>query len=250
MAPEQLEGKEADARTDIFAFGAIVYEMATGKKAFEGKSQASLIAKILETDPPSMTSLQPMTPPALDRVVRKCLAKEPEKRWQAASDVCDELKWIPDSGLQQGMPAPTLAARTLKGRFVWPAAFAVAIAAIAVSALYLRRTPSPETHAVRFTVGPPENGTFLPAPMFLSISPDGTKLAFIGTDASRKQQLWVRALDSPAAQPLSGTDNAGQPFWSADSRFVAFSAEGKLKKIAVSGGPSLTVNCFIAAETG
>src|SRR6202045_392721 len=100
MAPEQLEGKEVDARTDIFAFGAVVYEMATGKRAFEGKSQASVIAKILEREPPAMSSLQPMTPPALDRVVKKCLAKEPEKRWQAASDVCDELKWIAEGGSQ------------------------------------------------------------------------------------------------------------------------------------------------------
>src|ERR1700726_3562003 len=106
MAPEQVEGGEVDARTDIFAFGAVVYEMAPGKKAFEGKSQASLIAKILETDPPPIFSLQPMTPPALDRVVRKCLAKEPEKRWQAASDVCDELKWIAAGGLQVAQ-APT-----------------------------------------------------------------------------------------------------------------------------------------------
>ena len=106
MAPEQLEGKEVDARTDIFAFGAVVYEMATGKKAFEGKSQASLIAKILEIDPPPMSSLQPMTPPALDRVVKKCLAKEPEKRWQVASDLCDELKWIAEGGLHAGIPAP------------------------------------------------------------------------------------------------------------------------------------------------
>ena len=100
MAPEQLEGKEVDARTDIFAFGAVVYEMATGKKAFEGKSQASVIAKILETDPPPMSSLQPMTPPALDRVVKKCLAKEPDERWQSASDLCDELKWIAEGGSQ------------------------------------------------------------------------------------------------------------------------------------------------------
>jgi eukaryotic-like serine/threonine-protein kinase len=104
MAPEQLEGKEVDARTDIFAFGVVVYEMATGKKVFEGKSQASLIAKILETDPPPMSSRQPMTPPALDRLVKKCLAKEPEKRWQAASDVCDELKWIAERGAHTGSP--------------------------------------------------------------------------------------------------------------------------------------------------
>src|SRR6202043_1193809 len=115
MAPEQVEGKtdEIDARTDIFAFGAVVYEMATGKRAFEGKSQASLIAAILEREPPAMSSLQPMTPPALDRVVKKCLAKEPEKRWQAASDVCDELKWIAEGGSQIAS-APTATGKGIR----------------------------------------------------------------------------------------------------------------------------------------
>src|SRR6202165_3040113 len=110
MAPEQLEGKEADALTDIFAFGVVVYEMATGKKAFQGKSQASLIAAILEHEPTPMSSLQPMTPPALDRVVKKCLAKDPEKRWQGATDLCDELKWIGESG-SQAASAPMTAAK-------------------------------------------------------------------------------------------------------------------------------------------
>src|SRR6202521_5348083 len=113
MAPEQLEGKEVDSRTDIFAFGAVVYEMATGKRAFEGKSQASLIAAILEREPPAMSSLQPMTPHALDRVVKKCLAKEPEKRWQAASDICDELKWIAEGGSQVGL-APTAGTKGIR----------------------------------------------------------------------------------------------------------------------------------------
>ena len=118
MAPEQVEGKEADARTDIFAFGAVVYEMATGKKAFEGKTSASMMAKILEVDPPSMFSLQPMTPPAFDRVIKRCLAKEPDERCQSAKDLTDELKWIAESGAQtscasccnrRSRPTPTAA---------------------------------------------------------------------------------------------------------------------------------------------
>jgi hypothetical protein len=113
MAPEQLEGKEVDARTDIFAFGAVTYEMATGKKCFEGKSQASLIAAILEREPPAMSSVQPMTPPALDRVVKKCLAKEPENRWQTPKDLCDELKWIAEGGPQVTL-APAAAAKGVR----------------------------------------------------------------------------------------------------------------------------------------
>ncbi|MGC1830202.1 MAG: serine/threonine-protein kinase, partial [Candidatus Acidiferrales bacterium] len=119
MAPEQLEGREADARTDIFAFGVVVYEMATGKKAFEGKSQASLIAKILETDPPPISSLQPMTPPALDRVVKRCLAKEPDERCQSAKDLTDELKWIAEGGSQAGVAAPVVARRRRRERMAW-----------------------------------------------------------------------------------------------------------------------------------
>src|ERR1700692_2765227 len=106
MAPEQLEGKEVDARTDIFAFGAVVYEMATRKRAFEGKTQASVIGAILKDDPPPISSLQPMTPPALARVVKRCLAKDPDDRWHAAKDLCDELKWIAEGGSQAGVTAP------------------------------------------------------------------------------------------------------------------------------------------------
>src|SRR6202022_2757883 len=113
MAPEQLEGKEVDARTDIFAFGAVVYEMATRKKAFEGKTQASLIGAILKDDPPPISSLQPMTPPALDRIVKKCLAKEPDERWHAAKDLCDELKWIAEAGSQVTL-APTAAIKGVR----------------------------------------------------------------------------------------------------------------------------------------
>src|SRR5467141_3524594 len=119
MAPEQLEAKEADARTDIFAFGAVVFELATGKKAFEGQSRASVISAIMSSDPQPISSLQPMTPSALDRVVKKCLAKEPEKRWQAASDVCDELKWIAEGGSQTGLAAPLVSHRKSRERLAW-----------------------------------------------------------------------------------------------------------------------------------
>jgi serine/threonine protein kinase len=237
MAPEQLEGKEADARTDIFAFGVVVYEMATGKKAFEGKSQASLIAKILETDPPPISSLQPMTPPALDRVIKTCLAKDPDERWQGASDLCRELKWISEPGSQAGISAPVVPGRKLKRRLGWMAgATVVAIAVIAASALYLRRTPPTTTQVVRFNITPPERGSFSASPTFIAVSPDGSKLAFVAN-----QQLWIRALDSSTAQPLPGTETAAEPFWSPDSRYVAFLADGKLKKIAITGGPAQTL---------
>ena len=246
MAPEQVEGREADARTDIFAFGLVVYEMATGKKAFEGKSQASLIAKILETEPAPISMLQPMTPPALDRLVKKCLSKEPDKRWQAASDVCDELKWVAGDG--QAPPSSTSSSPGLKERprqkLLWGlGAFAVLAVAVIGGYDYFYRTPA-EPRSFRFAVAPPEKHTFpvlANTPSFLTISPDGTKLAFVVVDSAEHSMLWVRDLDSQSAQPIPGTDDAQAPFWSPDSRFIAFSDNSSLKKVPVSGGPVQTL---------
>ena len=259
MAPEQVEGKEVDTRTDIFAFGTIVYEMATGKRAFEGKSQVSLIAAILEREPPAMSSLQPMTPRALDRVVRKCLAKEPEKRWQTASDVCDELKWIAEGGSQAGVPAPISAKAKCRERLAWSVAAIVFVAFVVAmafgAAAYFQRAPE-ETQSVRFLVSLPEKWSLAgqlaatgapPGP--LMVSPDGRRIAFAATSADRKSLLWIRSLDTLTAQSLAGTEGAVRPFWSPDSRFLGFFADGKLKKIEVSGGPPITL-CDAAGGGG
>jgi Tol biopolymer transport system component len=253
MAPEQVEGKEADSRTDIFAFGVVVYEMATGKKAFEGKSQASLIAKILETDPPPMSSLQPMTPPALDRIVKRCLAKEADERWQSARDICEQLRWISESGPQSAVSVQPVAQHNLRKRLMWiTAALAVLLAALVTAVLYLRQ-PAAEVRAVRFTVPLPEK-QILPVvaslPSFLSVSPDGTKLAFVARDPTGHSMLWIRDLDSQASQPLPGTDGAWAPFWSPDSRFVAFTDGSSLKKVAIAGGPALTITVSTANGGG
>jgi serine/threonine protein kinase/Tol biopolymer transport system component len=257
MAPEQVEARPVDARTDIFAFGAVVYEMTTGKKAFEGRSQASLIAKILETDPAPISSLQPMTPPSLDRLVKKCLAKEPEKRWQAASDVCDELKWIVEQGKgsQAAMPASAgQAKRSLRDHLGWlVAAVAILVAVSLVTAVLYFRRPPMEVRAVRFTINPPEKGRFPVlafAPAFLSVSPDGSKLAFIAVDSMGHSMLWIRDLDSHIAQPLPGTDDGIGPFWSPDSRFIAFTANSVLKKVTVAGGPPQTLTNLAGFGTG
>jgi Tol biopolymer transport system component/predicted Ser/Thr protein kinase len=257
MAPEQVEGRPVDARTDIFAFGAVVYEMATGKKAFEGRSQASLIAKILETDPAPISTLQPMTPPALDRLVKKCLAKEPEKRWQAASDVCDELKWIAEQGKgsQAAMPATSrIAKRGFREGLGWlVAAVTILVAAALVTAVLYFRRPPMEVRAVRFTINPPEKGRFPVlafAPTFLSVSPDGNRLVFIAVDSTGHSMLWIRDLDSHIAQPLPGTDDGIGPFWSPDSRFIAFTSNSVLKKVAVAGGPPQTLAALAGFGTG
>jgi len=244
MAPEQLEGKEADARTDIFAFGVLVYEMATGKKAFEGKSQASLIAKILDSDPPPISSLQPMTPPALDRVVKKCLAKEPEKRWQAASDVCDELKWIAESGAQAGLSTAgvTPSPKSRRRRVLWAAASLVA-AVVGLTVWSLRPAPAiPPRPVIRFAISLPAGqrlvGLDTPA---IALSPDGTRLAYIAAQGSGLPQLYLRAMASPDARPILGTEGATNPFFSPDGQWLGFFTGGKLKKVSVSGGAAVTL---------
>jgi eukaryotic-like serine/threonine-protein kinase len=261
MAPEQIEAGKVDARTDIFAFGAVVYEMTTGKKAFEGKSSASVMAKILEAEPPAMVSLQPMTPPQLDRVVRTCLAKDPDERWQAAGDLRRELKWIAGEKetTQSPAPSPGFVPQNTRDKRVWATALAaVAIVAIlawaVVAGLAIFHYPPPwlpppwvaewshatQSRAIRFTIAPPEKHHFpTPSntPSFLSVSPDGTKLAFVAIDSGGRPTLWLRDLGSQTAWQLPGTNDAAAPFWSPDSRFVAFTNGASLKKIDITGGP-------------
>jgi serine/threonine protein kinase len=141
MAPEQLEGKDADARSDIFSFGAVLYEMATGKKAFDGKSQAALISSILKDEPPAVSASAPMTPPALDRVVKTCLSKDPEDRFQTAHDIKLQLQWIAEGGSQAGLPAPVAHRRKSREKLAWALAAAAGVAALVFAIGYLRRAP-------------------------------------------------------------------------------------------------------------
>ncbi len=245
MSPEQLEGKELDGRSDIFSLGAVLYEMVTGKRAFEGKSRLSIASAILEKEPPPISSIKPLTPPALDRVVKKCLAKDPEERWQSAHDLKDELKWIAEGGLQAGVAATSLIRRKSHERLAWIMAFIVLfLAVLPFVVAYIRRAPV-EVRARRFMVPPPERAAFstgsIPA-----ISPDGRYLAFAAASEG-KTLLWVRPLDSLSAQPLPGTEGATSPFWSPDSRVIGFLAQRKLKKIEISGGPAHTL-CDVAGE--
>jgi eukaryotic-like serine/threonine-protein kinase len=244
MAPEQLEGKAADTRADLFAFGAIVHEMATGKKAFDGKSQASVIAAILDRDPPPMSASQPLTPPQLDHVVSRCLAKDPDERWQSASDVVRELRWIAQTG-----SSPVDAARratTRRSHLMWIAPAALSVLLLALATQY-RSSGSPTAGlVVRFAVPPPEGATWDPLSS-MSLSPDGRYLAFTAT-SSAARQLWIRSLDSLDAKPIPGTELARLPFWSPDSRHVGFFAVGKLKRIARAGGAPQTICDMNPAE--
>jgi eukaryotic-like serine/threonine-protein kinase len=243
MAPEQLEGMETDDRTDIFALGCVMYEMATGRAAFTSKTKASLIAAILASDPPPMSSLQPLTPPALERVVKTCLAKDPDERWQAVHDVKLELKWRAECGSQAGVPASVVARHKRRERIAWIATAVVTLAALVFAFGYSQRTPS-EERLFRSFILPPEKTTFVTAGLQsgpVAVSPDGQRLAFTAEDSSGKHLLWVRSLDSVSAQPLAGTEGASFPFWSPDSRYLGFFAGEKLKKVDGAGGPVLTL---------
>ena len=246
MAPEQLEGKEeVDARTDIFAFGAVVYEMATGKRAFEGKTQASVIGAILKDDPPPITSLQPMTPPALDRVVKTCLAKDPDRRWQSAKDLTDELKWIAEGGSQVTL-APAAAAKGIRAfsRRALILSLGTLLLGAAITGLAIwNLKPSPPRPVSRLVVNLPpgqqlaglDNG---PA---VALSPDGTHLAYVARQGGGTQLIYLRAMESLEARPIPGTEGAVNPFFSHDGQWVGFFAGGKLKKVSVNGGTALTL---------
>ena len=239
MPPEQLEGKDTDGRTDLFALGAVLYEMATGKKAFSGTSQASLITAIMSSEPPPVSSVQPMSPPALDRVIRTCLAKDPDERWQSARDLKRELQWIAGSGSQVGEPARPVALRKGRNVLSWAltaAALLVAAAAGAAALRYAQRVAE-LSHAMRSSIVLPD----MTALRGLAVSPDGRRLVVVARDSVGKNLLWIRDLDSLAVQPLPGTENPSFPFWSPDSRFVGFFADGKLKRIDASGGPPQTL---------
>jgi len=233
MAPEQLEGKEADARTDVFAFGAVLYEMVTGRKAFSGGSQASLIASILERQPEPLSAVQPSAPAALDRIVRKCLAKDPEERWQSASDLASELKW---SGETSSAHATSATAPPGK-RTAWsriPVAAGLLLLGVAAGFVLSRlRRPEEPLRSV-FSILPPDKSELGD---WTAISPDGRTIAFPAA-VEGTRLVWLRFRDSTDVRPMPGTEGASYPFWSPDGRSVGFFATGKLKRIDLSGGPA------------
>jgi serine/threonine protein kinase len=241
MAPEILQGAQADARSDLFSFGCVLYEMVTGRHAFEGKSQLSVFTAILEKDPEPIPEHQPLAPPMLDLLVQGCLAKDPAERTQSAHDVAMQLRWI--SSLR-GSSTEAASSRTPAARrLLWLGAILAAVAVGIIAGLLFHRA-SPPAPAIRAVINPPPDTHFrlasdLAGPPVLS--PDGEYLAFtaIGTDG--KISLWVRAMNAPEAHALSDTSDAIFPFWSPDSRSLGFFANGKLRAIDLNGTTSQTL---------
>jgi serine/threonine protein kinase/Tol biopolymer transport system component len=230
MSPEQVEGKEVDGRSDIFSLGAVLYEMVMGKRAFEGKSQLSVASAILEKEPEPISAAKPMTPPALDHTIKKCLAKLPEERWQSASDLASELKWIAESGSQAGVPPSVPAGRRRWERAGWLLAAAFSLLVIAGGAAWWQAS-NRRPHPMYFHASVPF------AANDLALSPDGRTLAMVAYSAQANNYvLWTYEVGGRQTSSLDGTQGASFPFWSPDDRSIGFFADGKLKKVVLPGG--------------
>ena len=239
MSPEQLEGSEVDARSDIFSLGTVIYEMVTGKKPFMGKSPASLIAAILATEPPSVTSINTMAPPVLDYVVRKCLAKDPADRWQSTQDLASQIQWILDQRSSPSAAAitPVVEQTPRKFSIAWILAaifFGLSIFLLTDRFLHQANT-SPVT---KMSIITPEDPAEAGNP---ALSPDGRTLAFRSSSSDGTSLLWLRRFDATEPQLVRGTEGATFPFWSPDGRWLGFFAGGNLKKIEIASGQIQTL---------
>jgi len=254
MAPEQIEGRPADAKTDIFALGAVLFEMATGVRAFGGTSQAAVMTAILTHEPPPLSAIAPAAPPPLDRLVRRCLAKDPAARWSSTADLAVQLREIAEVAASGAAPAPARAA-TAPWRAPWiPWAVAGLVTAGSLASLWLARGPAPASPAampVRFQLRPAPGTAFsyqVEGP-YLAVSPDGSQIAYLGSDAQGQPGVWLRPLAALEARLVAGTAGARSVFWSPDGESIGFVAGGKIQRITLAGGAPAPI-CEVSSQTG
>ncbi|HXR98146.1 MAG TPA: protein kinase [Terriglobales bacterium] len=254
MSPEQIEGGEADARSDIFAFGCVLHEMATGKAAFEGASHLSLAAAIIEKEPAPIRALQPEMPAAIEALVEACLRKSPERRWQSAADIPTVLQWA----LQKSEPAPAASAPARQWPTLTALAAAIALAALATLAWMVLR-PAPLDRSVVAEIPPPAGTRFSfsgSTPGMAAVSPDGSQVAFVAHGANGSNQLWLRRFDQMQAQPLPGTESAMFPFWAPDGSAIGFSTHpgavdgGQLMVLTLASGETRAIAAIIQSRGG
>jgi serine/threonine protein kinase len=258
MSPEQVRGHDSDHRSDIFSFGAILYEMLSGRRAFQHETMAETMTAILKEEPDDFVGTNTRVHPALERIVQRCLEKKPERRFQSTSDLGFALEALSAPSSSSGNNLTSTANALIEGRAkpsawrsrIWMmATFVVSLIALALGLAYFNR-PSSEARAARLSFTAPPNLLFNDTQASqVVISPNGQKIAFTATLADGKTQLWVRPLDSLDAQPLPGSDDAIEPFWSTDSRSIAFGSQGKLKRVDLSGGAA-QILCDAARMTG
>jgi eukaryotic-like serine/threonine-protein kinase len=233
MAPELLRGAGADARTDLFAFGAVLYEMLAGNPAFAAGSEADLVAAILEREPAPVTTHQPLTPPPLERLIATCLAKDPDERWQTAQDLVRALRWVRDDQSRPASSVPTV--RVMPWKTVGWGAVGITLLGLLI-ATAVRQRPGVNVSRVTFPVFAPPGTQFPRGTAEIAIAPDGSGLVFVAIAADGARQLWLRRFDAADSAPLAGTDGAHDPFWSPDARWIAFFTPGKLMKVSRTGG--------------